>query len=131
MTSLLLKRRKSSAKSTQGTLYLNGKFECHTLEDVVRPVKIKGETAIPAGTYKVIVNRSNRFKRLLPLLIDVPNFEGVRIHPGNKAEDTEGCILVGDTISTDFIGNSRIAFDRLFKKLEEADSIELTIEDAP
>ena len=71
--------------STIGKLYVNGVFECYTLEDCVRDKKIYGMTAIPTGTYKVILNLSNRFKRVLPLLIDVSNFEGVRIHPGNYA----------------------------------------------
>jgi hypothetical protein len=70
-------------------------FICHTLEDVQRDVKIAGETAIGWGKYKLIVNMSNRFKKRLPLLLDVPNFAGVRIHGGNTELDTEGCILVG------------------------------------
>lgn len=131
---LLLKRSPSTAKSTAGTLLVDDAFECRTLEDVVRPVKIHGETAIPAGRYHVIVNQSQRFKRLLPLLLDVPGFDGVRIHPGNTANDTEGCILVGDSPGKDFLGNSRIAFDRLFARLksafDEGQQIILTIEDA-
>lgn len=113
-------RNPSSAKSTIGKMMVDGVFECYTLEDVVRPVKIQNETAVPAGTYKVIINQSNRFKRLLPLLIDVPGFVGVRIHPGNTAENTEGCILVGQSKSDDFIGNSRLAFDTLFAKMQKA-----------
>lgn len=128
---MLLKRGKSTEKSTPGELYVDGKVECYTLEDVVRPIKIPGQTAIPAGTYKVIIDMSNRFKRLLPLLIDVPNFSGVRIHPGNTDTDTDGCILVGTTRSPDFIGNSRIAFEALFAKMQAAKSITLTIEAAP
>lgn len=128
---LLLTRAPSSSKSTAGTLEVDGQFECFTLEDVVRSKKIPGETAIPAGTYKVIIDMSNRFKRLLPLLIDVPGFAGIRIHPGNTDKDTEGCILVGTTHSRDFIGNSRLAFDALFKKMQAAKSITITIKDAP
>ena len=81
--------------ATTGELYVDGKFVCYTLEDAIRKEKIKGVTAIPAGTYDVIINMSTRFKRLMPLLLNVPDFEGVRIHPGNTAEDTEGCIRVG------------------------------------
>ena len=82
---LVLKRQPSTSKSTSGALSIDGKFECFTLEDVVRAKKSAGQTAIPAGTYKVIINQSNRFKRLLPLLLNVPGFEGVRIHTGNYA----------------------------------------------
>ena len=66
------------------------------MEDAVREEKIVGKTAIPAGTYQVIVNRSSKFKRDLPLLLDVPYFEWIRIHRGNTAKDTRGCILVGE-----------------------------------
>lgn len=66
------------------------------MEDAVREEKIVGKTAIPAGTYQVIVNRLSKFKRDLPLLLDVPYFEGIRIHRGNTAKDTSGCILVGE-----------------------------------
>lgn len=91
-----LKRIYKGTEYTIGRLYIDGKYFCDTLEDPVRKVKIKGKTAIPAGTYEVIVNRSPRFKRLLPRLLNVPNFEGVLIHRGNTAEDTAGCILVGE-----------------------------------
>jgi len=125
---LLLKRLHKTELSTIGELFVDGKFECYTLEDKEREIKIKGETAIPKGTYNVSITQSNRFKRLLPLLANVPNFDGVRIHSGNSNHDTEGCILVGTTRSNDFIGNSRIAFDKLFKKMQVAKEITLTIE---
>ena len=125
---LHLKRLHRTDKSTIGELTIDGKFECYTLEDIERDVKIKSETAIPKGTYKVIINQSNRFKRLMPLLLNVPNFEGVRIHAGNTNHDTEGCILVGRTRGVDFIGQSRKAYDSLFKKMQEAkEDITLTI----
>ena len=91
--------------STIGKMLIDGAFFCYTLEDTIRDTKIAGETAIPYGTYKVIVNMSNRFKRLMPLLLNVPNFEGVRIHNGNTKEHTHGCILVGATKSKDFIND--------------------------
>ena len=125
---LHLKRLHRTDKSTIGELTIDGKFECYTLEDIEREVKVKAETAIPKGTYKVIINQSNRFKRLMPLLLNVPNFEGVRIHAGNTNHDTEGCILVGRTRGVDFIGQSRKAYDSLFKKMQEAkEDITLTI----
>jgi hypothetical protein len=124
---ITVKRLHKTDTSTIGELSIDGLFECYTLEDVERPVKIKNETAIPKGTYKVIINQSNRFKRLLPLLIDVPGFEGVRIHSGNSNHDTEGCILVGRTRSKDFIGQSRKAFEKLFKKMQAAKNITITI----
>ena len=117
---LQVKRTDFTDNSTIGELSVNGQFECYTLEDKVRPVKIAGKTAIPAGRYEVIIDFSQRFGRLLPLLLNVPDFEGVRIHPGNAAADTEGCILVGEEKSQDFVGQSRAAFDRLFAKLSAA-----------
>lgn len=125
---IVVKRLHRTKKSTIGELFIDGKFECYTLEDIEREVKIKSETAIAKGKYKVIINKSNRFKRLLPLLLNVPNFEGVRIHPGNSNHDTEGCILVGKTKSVDYIGSSRLAFDKLFKKMQLAKEITITIE---
>ena len=125
---LLLKRLHKTQHSTTGELYVDGKFECYTLEDVEREVKIPGETAIPKGTYRVGITLSNRFKRLLPILIGVKNFEGVRIHSGNNNHQTEGCILVGQTRADDYVGDSRLAFDKLFKKMQLAKEITITIE---
>jgi hypothetical protein len=124
---ITVKRLHKTDTSTIGELSIDGLFECYTLEDVERPVKIKNETAIPKGTYKVIINQSNRFKRLLPLLIDVPGFEGVRIHSGNSNHDTEGCILVGQSRNKNYIGQSRKAFEKLFKKMQAAKNITITI----
>lgn len=117
---IYIKRLHKTKNSTIGEMTIDGKFECYTLEDIERDIKIKSETAIPKGTYKVIINKSNRFKRLLPLLLNVKNFEGVRIHSGNSNHDTEGCILVGRTRSVDYIGQSRKAFDSLFKKMQDS-----------
>lgn len=122
-----IKRLHRTTNSTIGELLIDGIWECYTLEDIEREVKVKSETAIPKGTYKVIINQSNRFKRLLPLLLNVPNFEGIRIHSGNTNHDSEGCILVGRTRSKDFIGQSRKAFDTLFAKMQKAKEITLTI----
>ena len=124
---IIVKRLHKTNTSTIGELLIDGIFQCYTLEDTERPVKIKNETAIPKGTYKVIINQSNRFKRLLPLLLNVPNYEGVRIHSGNTNHDTEGCILVGQTRGDNYVGQSRKAFDKLFKKMQKAENITLTI----
>lgn len=113
--------------STIGKMLIDGAFFCYTLEDTIRDVKIAGETAIPYGTYKVIVNMSNRFQRMMPLLLNVPNFEGVRIHNGNTKEHTNGCILVGSTKSKDFIGNSKSTFNALMKKIGATKDITLEI----
>lgn len=81
---------------TLGNLYCNGKFFCYTLEDKVRPdgVKVYGETAIPAGVYRIAITFSNRFKRPMIQIINVPMFEGIRIHPGVSEKNTHGCVLV-------------------------------------
>jgi hypothetical protein len=113
-------RKIFTEESTVGELSVNGKFECFTLEDKVRAVKIHGETAIPAGIYEVTITFSDKFQKPLPLLLNVPNFAGIRIHSGNTAADTEGCILVGTTKSADNVGNSRVAFKALFAKIENA-----------
>jgi hypothetical protein len=119
---ITVQRSPSDAECTLGKLYVNSEFECFTLEDIVRAdgEKVFGQTAIPAGTYKVIISYSPHFQRDLPLLIGVPNFEGVRIHPGNFAKDTEGCLLVGESEGRDSIGQSRAAFDALFPKIRDA-----------
>ena len=113
--------------STIGKMLIDGAFFCYTLEDTIRDTKIAGETAIPYGTYKVIVNMSNRFKRLMPLLLNVPNFEGVRIHNGNTKEHTHGCILVGATKSKDFIGDSKVTFNKLMIKLNGVKDITMEV----
>lgn len=116
-------------RATIGKLDVDGEFFCYTLEDADRKLeeggqKVFGKTAIPRGIYPVKITLSNRFKRELPLLVGVPQFEGVRIHPGNKPEDTEGCLLVGSAVVNDeFISNSRIAFDRLFERIRTALSV--------
>ena len=116
----------STPKSTLGELKVDGTWQCWTLEDPVRDgSKIPGQTAIPYGKYEVVVTFSQRFQRLLPLLLKVPGFEGIRIHPGNTAVDTEGCILVGRTrISDDMIGESKLAFAALFPIIQSACQVE-------
>jgi hypothetical protein len=99
---------------------VNGEVECFTLEDVVRPVKIKHETAIPEGTYKVDITWSNRFQKPMPLVFDVPGFTGIRIHTGNTKANTSGCILVGERRVLDRIDHSQEAFSRLFNMMKDA-----------
>jgi hypothetical protein len=118
---LTVQRKIFTTKSTIGELYIDGVFECYILEDTVRGpgVKVPGQTAIPAGTYEVVIDMSNHFKRMMPHLLDVPMFEGIRMHWGNKSEDTEGCLLMGKTEGKDFIGHSVEEFNQFFPKLEE------------
>ena len=119
-----VKRKFFTEESTVGDFFIDGCFYYFSLEDTDRQMKgegliipwekklkVYGKTAIPYGRYEVVVNYSNRFKRLMPLLLNVPDYEGIRIHNGNTAEDTEGCILIGHTKSKDFIGNSKSAFN--------------------
>ena len=129
---LELTRTIRTARSTIGEMTINGVFECFILEDKDRglvqtmPVseliakKIKAKTAIPAGRYEIVVSFSNRFKKMLPLLLNVPVYEGIRIHPGNTDEHTEGCLLPGKTKSPDFVGSSKAAFTVLFDKIKAA-----------
>lgn len=118
---------------TVGDLFVEERWFCFTLEDRLRPAgqKVPGETAIPDGHYRWTINFSPRFKRRLPLLLDVPGFTGVRIHPGNTHRDTDGCILVGESVATDGglvrLVNSRAAFNRLFPLMEEAGSGQILI----
>lgn len=132
---LVLNRIFLNDKATIGELYVDNAYLCDTLEDKVRPAntKVYGETAIPDGTYDVILSYSPRFKQILPEILNVPNFTGIRIHKGNSSKDTEGCVLVGtwDGLKEDWISNSKKAFDRLMPLLQQAtdikDKITITI----
>lgn len=114
---LLLERKWCKPDYTIGRLFVNGKFYCNTLEDTVRDInkngtfdcgefKISGHTAIPYGIYEVIVNRSPKFKRELPRLLNVKHFDGILIHRGNTAKDSSGCILVGENTKKGMVLNS-------------------------
>ena len=109
---------------TIGRLYIDGEYFCDTLEDRVRDLskeaKVKGQTAIPTGRYRVYLTYSPRFKRILPLLEDVPQFTGVRIHRGNTAKDTEGCILVGYNREVGKVLDSAVTEQRLMAVLQNA-----------
>lgn len=117
---LRLERVEFNSRFTIGKLYVDGLYECLTLEDPLRSVKVYGDTAIPVGDYRVTVNLSNRMKRLTPLLHKVPQFEGIRIHCGNTQADTLGCILVGRKQYLDGILESKLAFDALLPKIQAA-----------
>jgi hypothetical protein len=132
---LLLQRRPSADGCTLGQLFVDGAFECFTLEDIVRSAaKVAHETAIPAGEYRVTITFSNRFQRMLPLVNDVPGFDGIRIHSGNTAADTSGCILVGQHSAVDSIDSSRLALGALQPKIAGAlargEDVVLTIRNA-
>ena len=130
MTMLIeVKRLEFKDTHTVGKLYINGVYECFTLEDAVRNgTKVLGKTAIPIGTYKLIIDASTRFKQDMPHILDVPDFTGVRIHAGNTSADTDGCILLGSTwAGKDFIGNSKIAYKKFFDKLKQNNTVSITI----
>lgn len=144
MIKLFLNRIFKGSKYTIGNLYINDKFFCNTLEDPVRKLpkecpytskgeicqceeKINGQTAIPTGKYKVVLSYSNRFNKVLPELLNVPHFKGIRIHSGNTEEDTEGCILVGENSVKGQVINSRIIYTKLSKILEK-DKSDIEIE---
>lgn len=111
---LTLHREPSQPWGTPGKLSIDGEPECVTLEDIVRPgKKILHETAIPAGRFRVVINHSPRFGKILPMLLEVPDFVGVRLHAGNTSQDTSGCILVGLGRSAQGVTRSREAMDRL------------------
>jgi hypothetical protein len=129
---LKLVRTFKGPKYTIGKLYIDGEYFCDTLEDVVRVLnsisdKIYGETAIPAGEYQLVLSMSNRFKRILPAILNVPFFEGIRIHAGNTDIDSHGCILVGENKEKGKVINSKKYEVRLVEILSTA-SDKITIE---
>lgn len=135
---LILERKTLKPEYTIGKLYVDGAFFSDTLEDTVRDVnhngkfddsekKIFGKTAIPYGTYKITMEMSPRFGKILPRLHNVPEFEGVLIHAGNTAEDTHGCILLGENKEIGKVLNSRVYSEKLNKLLENKKDISITI----
>lgn len=114
---------------TIGTLFIDDKYFCDTLEDkkMINGVKIPGESCIPEGTYRVFINMSQRFKKLTPWLFCVPCFSGIRIHSGNTIFDTTGCILVGQNKIKGQVLNSRFVFDNLMDELQNESNILIEI----
>lgn len=117
---------------TIGLLSIDGQFVCNTLEDTDRglrkemsekeiaKIKIKGQTAIPIGKYSVIMTDSPRFKRQMPLVCDVKGFSGIRIHSGNDADDTKGCILCGKNTEVGRVTSSRYWTDKVYEYIQNA-----------
>jgi hypothetical protein len=117
---LRLERRFFGEEYTISDLMVNGDKLCEVIEDKVRDLnedgdlndpgegKVFGETAIPYGTYEIDLTMSPKFQRLLPILIDVPHFTGIRIHRGNTAKDTHGCLLPGENKAKGQVLNSTI-----------------------
>ena len=133
-------RKYKKSDYTIGKLYVDGEYFCDTVEDTDRGLsqnmknstieakKIYGKTAIPTGRYSVVLSYSNKFKKTLPLLKDVLGFSGVRIHSGNTAEDSLGCIIVGENKIKGGVINSRATMKRLMAKLRGQKEIYITIE---
>ena len=130
---LILTRIARKAEYTIGRLEdENGKKLCDTLEPIWwnydgGELKIPKKSAIPEGSYRVVVTKSQRFQKYLPLLVGVPGVEGVRIHAGNTSRDTEGCILVGQNLQVGKVLWSRITLEKLMKLIENEKEIYLTI----
>lgn len=128
---LLLDRQLYESESTVGDLYVNGEFECYVMEPGTREIS---HPAIPEGIYPVKLTVSPKFKRVLPLICDVPGRDGIRIHPGNTDDQTLGCLMPGEEVifkfGMPFMVHSVPAFARLFEKLNEAaeNHEELTLE---
>ncbi len=127
----LLLRDPSVDGCTFGRLMLDGALFVYTLE----PSSDGPHPDIPLGTYRIIINKSTRFNRMLPLIVDVPGRIGIRIHPGNTEQDTEGCILLGTVRTASMVKNSRAACDLFQAKiapvLAAGQTVLLTIQNAP
>lgn len=123
---LEVRRVKKESDYTIGQLFVNEEYFCDTLEDEIRQVKVMHETAIPVGTYKVTLEKSPRFKRILPLLHNVPGFTGILIHSGNTDKHTSGCILVGKSTGSTLV-NSLATLEKLMSILQKPKNLICTI----
>ena len=128
---LTLKRIALRPTYTIGKLYIDDAYFCDTLEDTVRDTnksgkfdngeqKIKGKTAIPYGTYEIKWTYSPRFKKYTPQLMNVPSFEGIRVHAGNTSADTEGCRILGENKQVGKVLNSRATINKFYPIIKEA-----------
>lgn len=128
---LTLKRIALRPTYTIGKLYIDDAYFCDTLEDTVRDTnksgkfdngeqKIKGKTAIPYGTYQIKWTYSPRFKKYTPQLMNVPSFEGIRVHAGNTSADTEGCLILGENKQVGKVFNSRATINKFYPIIKEA-----------
>jgi hypothetical protein len=140
---LRLERRYLGPEYTIGSLFINGEYLCDTIEDKVRDhnqdgdlddpgeKKVFGETAIPYGRYKVDLTMSPKFKRLLPIILNVPHFEGIRIHRGNTAKDSHGCPLVGENKAKGKVLNSTkyelIVVERMLSAIRNQEEITIDV----
>ena len=134
-----LKRLYKKSEYTIGKMYINGEYFCDTVEDTDRGLtsdmtyeeiarrKVYGKTAIPTGRYDVVLSYSPKFKRSLPLLLSVKGYSGVRIHNGNTAEDSLGCIIVGDNKIKGGVINSRQTMEKLMYRLRNEKNITIEI----
>ena len=133
MKTLTLTRIAKRADYTIGRLEdENGVKICDTLEPTWRDfkggeLKVPRKSAVPEGTYPVVVTKSKKFGKYLPLLVGVPGFEGVRIHSGNTVNDTEGCILVGQNLIKGKVLLSRLTLEKLMRLIENEKRIFFTI----
>lgn len=139
-----IKRNEFAENFTGGELFIDGKKFCDTIEDtdrmprgvclprtdaerIIKEVKVAGKTCIPSGHYKLKISFSPRFQKELPEIMDVPGFTGIRIHSGNTAEDSEGCILIGKKTSPGFVSDSRKTMTELMSKIDKNSIVDIDI----
>lgn len=138
---LTLRRIANKPTYTIGRLYVDGKYLCDVLEDYdrglddrmdieeIKKIKVYGQTAIPTGTYRILMTYSPKYKKIMPLISGVKGFEGIRIHSGNTDKDTLGCLIVGKNNVVGMVTDSRNTYKKLFDILwKETDKILITIE---
>ena len=128
---LTLKRIALRPTYTIGKLYIDDVYFCDTIEDTVRDInkngkfdngekKVHSKTAIPYGNYEIKWTYSPRFKKYTPQLMNVPSFEGIRIHSGNTSADTEGCLILGENKQVGKVLNSRATINKFYPIIKEA-----------